>query len=811
MNQQERKNNEENVLDTKELIALYLSKWYWFIISVVVCCGLAYAYLLKTPTVYTRTASILIKTDTQGKSLASDMENSFNNLGLFTSNTNIENEMVNFKSPNLMFEVVRNLNLEVRYATEGRFHDVVLYGDQLPFRVEFTDLENPDYSSFTATLSKDNKHIKLSDFVLNGEELGKKDLIVKIGDTVKTPVGKLVIKEPVYPQSTPFVGKVFVTRANPYHVADSYCDRLNVELENKNTTVIRLSFSDQNVQRAEEVLNTIIKVYNENWIKDRNQICNSTNKFINERLKVIQEELGDVDDKITEFKSANMIPDAASAINIDMQQAARQNNEIMSLSNQLSIARYLSNYISSSRNQLLPANAGLENQSIMQLINQYNELQLQRNRHVESSSEENLLVQDIDKQLESLRYTVLSTLENYIAALNTQLHTSQTAKAQATSRIASSPVQAGQLLSSERQQKVKEALYLFLLQKREENELSQTFTSYNTSVIATPDHGNSTLKTTPDHTKVLLIAFLAGLAIPLLLFYTLEKMKTTVRSRKDLANIAVPLFGEIPLAYRKKQNFITRLFKRDKQKEGKSEVVVKHKGRDIVNEAFRILRTNLEFMNMKSTTEGAHVVMVVSANPGSGKTFISANLATTMAIKGHRTIAIDLDIRRKALSMYVDKTKIGISDYLSEKVKDYKDIILPKETNGLAIDLIPCGTVPPNPAELIASPLLAKLIEDLRKQYDYIFLDCPPVGIVTDADLIAPNADTTLFAIRVGLFERSMLGEIEDLYNSHRCKNMGIILNGTESDGIYGHKYGYKSGYGYSGYSYFSSKSDSAE
>lgn len=794
MVQEVRKHNED-AMTLKELGVLYLSKWHWFVISVAFCCGLACTYLLKTPTLYTRSASILIKEDNKGKSLSSDIAASFSDLGFGHTNTNIQNEILNLKSPNLMYDVVRSLHLDVSYATDGDFHKETLYGDNLPFSVEFINIANPDNIAFTATFSGDGTHLSISDFVLNDEELHAKPLDVKLGETIKTPVGVLIFNQPAYPQESPFAGKVYVSRDNPYFVADNYCDRLKVSLEDEKATVIRLSFSDQNIQRAEEVLNTVIKVYNENWIKDKNQITYSTNEFITERLNLIQQELGDVDAKITEFKSTNMIPDLTTTASINIQQASEQNTKIMDLNNQLSIARSMRSYISGTKNQLLPANAGLEDQSIMQLINRYNELQLRRNRLVENSSEENLLVHDLDSQLESLSTTILTTLENYIAALNTQLRTSQSAKAQATSLIASNPVQAGKLLSDERQQKVKESIFLFLLQKREENELSQAFTSYNTRIIATPDHGNSNLPTSPDSKRILIMAILIGLALPMIFFFIRESTKTTVRSRKDLKNVALPFFGEVPQAYRKKQNIFVRLLRRGKQEEEKPEIIVRAKSRNIINEAFRIVRTNLEFMRGKSESGDAHVVMTISANPGSGKTFITANLSSAMAIKGHRTIAIDLDVRKRALSQYVNTSNTGISDYLSRQVKDYRDIILVKEKSGLSIDIIPCGTIPPNPAELISSPLLAQLIAELRTQYDYIFLDCPPVGIVTDADIIAPLADTTLFIIRAHLFERSMLSEIESFYGSHRYSNMGIILNGTESGGLYGYKYGYKSNY----------------
>lgn len=803
MVQQERKPN-ENAITLKELGVLYLSKWRWFVISVVFCCGLACAYLLMTPTVYTRNAFILIKEDNKGKSLSSDIATSFSDLGFVQTNTNIQNEILNFKSPNLMYEVVRSLHLNVSYVTDGAFHKKTLYGDNLPFSVEFNGIANTDNIAFTATFSGDGTHLTISDFVLNDEELDAKPLDVQLGETRKTPVGVLIFKQPAYPQEAPFAGKVYVSRANPYFVADNYCDRLKVSLEDDKATVIRLSFSDQNIQRAEEVLNTVIKVYKENWIRDKNQLTYATNEFIAERLNLIQQELGDVDAKITKFKSTNMIPDLTTTASISIQQASEQDTKIMDLDNQLSIALAMRSYISGTKNQLFPANAGLTDQSIMQLINSYNELQLRRNRLVENSSEENLLVQDLDSQLESLSITILTTLDNYIAALNTKLRTSKSAKEQATSLIASNPVKAGKLLSDERQQKVKESIFLFLLQKREENELSQAFTSYNTRIIATPDHGNSNLPTSPNCKRILIMAILIGFALPMIFFFIQESMKTTVRSRKDFKNVTLPFFGEIPQAYRKKQNILVRLLRRGKQEEEKPEIIVRAKSRNIINEAFRIVRTNLEFMRGKYESGEAHVIMTISANPGSGKTFITANLSSAMAIKGHRTIAIDLDVRRGVLSRYVNTPNTGISDYLSRQVKNYRDIILTKEKSGLSIDIIPCGTIPPNPAELISSPLLAQLIAELRTQYDYIFLDCPPVGIVTDADIIAPLADTTLFIVRAHLFERSMLSEVESFYASHRYSNMGIILNGTESGGLYGYKYGYHSGYGYG----YGSKSD---
>ncbi len=787
----------QNDFSIKDIIFLFLSKWYWFVISVIFCLACAMAYLLRTPATYTRSASILIKEDSKGKSMSSDISSTFSNMGLLKTNTNIENEMVNFKSPDLMYEVVRRLHLDVNYSTDGRFHREVLYGDRLPLEVSFCELQNQDNVALTIVFGEDQQSFQLTDFIMNGKKIKEASIDAHIGDSIETPVGTLAFSAAKYELEKPFTGRLYVRRSNLYATANGYQQRLKVALEGQKTSVIRLSMDDQNVQRAEEVLNTVINVYNENWIKDKNQITTSTNDFINERLKVIQQELGDVDNSITEYKSENMIPDLTAAAGMDMAQSAQENKQIQDLNNQLNIARYLLNFIRGAQNQLLPANAGLQEQSVQTLISNFNELQLQRNRLVENSSEENLIVKDLDQQLTSLRTTILSSIENYIAALDMQLGSSQAARSQANARVAQNPIQAGRLLSSERQQKVKESLYLFLLQKREENELSQAFTSYNTRVISTPEHGSSMGPTAPDRNRILMIALLIGLALPAAFFYLKEELSTTVRNRKDLENLKAPFIGEIPLTNGKQKGLLKRL-KRTKQT--KPSIVVKPRSRNVINEAFRVIRTNLEFMHAKGN--GTRVIMLTSANPGSGKTFISANLATALAVKGKRTLAIDLDIRRRSLSEYFDQPKLGVADYLSGNHPDYKDLILHHQQGDAILDVLPVGTLAPNPAELLSDERLGDMIQELRPQYDYIILDCPPIEVVADADIISPMADATLFVIRAGLFERAMLTELDKIYNNHKYHNLCVLLNGTEAGGRYGYRYGYKSGYAKKGYGY---------
>ena len=803
---------QQQSLSFTELWALCLSHWRWFVLSLAICLFGAALYILKTPPVYTRSAAVLVKEDTKGNSIAGDVSAAFSDLGFGQTKVNVNNEILNFQSPDLMLEVVKRLHLETDYKLDDFFYDRTLYGETLPLRLEFLDLANNESAFLTLKPAGEGK-VELGDFVRKDDKSARKQTVRgAVGDTLATPLGKIVVHEPEYPDAPKLDGTLNISRSSLYGAARAYLNKMTVALSNKNATVIDLSIEDVNTQRAAEILNMMINVYNEIWIKDKNQISTATNEFIADRLRIIEEELGDVDRTISSFRSEHRIPDASAAVGLDMQLSAEAGRDIQALNNQLSIARYLSAYIRESRGSLLPSNAGLNEPGIQAQINQFNTTQLQRNRLAESSSERNVLVQDLDRQLDAQRSNILSSIDNYTVSLETQLASSRSAQSRADARVSNSPRQAGQLLSDERQQKVKESLYLFLLQKREENELSQAFTAYNTRVVAQPNGSGAPVA--PNKKMILLVALLLGLLIPLGIIYLREATNNTVRGRKDLENMSVPFLGELPAAYKPKRNLRELLtprrqrFMQDNPEERK--IVVKPRSRNIINEAFRVVRTNLEFIRGKEG-EGAYVVMLTSMNPGSGKTFISANLATAFAVKGKRVLAVDLDLRKQSLSFFAGKPKTGLADYLSGRADDWKSLIVKGEEK--TPDWLPVGTLPPNPAELLADPKLEQLITALRSQYDYIFLDCPPVEIVTDADLIKRLADATVFVVRAGLLDRVMLPEIDKMYVNHRYNNMALLLNGTDGGGRYGYKYGYKYGYRYgSNYgSYGSTTEEKAE
>ena len=793
--------NNDNLagLTIKDWISICLSKWRWFLISLVLCLLAATIYILKTPPVYTRSAQLLIKEDAKGRSISGDISSTFSDLGLVRGRVNVNNEILNLQSPDLMMEVVRRLNLSTEYKREARFYDRTLYGSQLPVTVDFPAFGSNESASLVVRQMKDSTY-QLSNFVYKGDKVGRHTTVKAApGDTVETPIGPVVVTPTSFDAAQKFDYTLNVRRSGLYGTARRYMSHLTVGLANKEATVLSLAVNDVNTQRALEILDMLINVYNENWIKDKNQISTSTNEFIAERLSVIENELGSVDKSISSFKSEHRLPDIVASAGMDMQLSAEANRQILALNNQLNIARYIQSYINESKNKLLPANAGLEEARIQSQINEFNTVLLQRNRLVESSSEENYIVKDLDAQLEALRSAIMTSIDNYIVALNMQLRSYRSAQSQADARISSNPRQAGQLLSDERQQKVKEALYLFLLQKREENEISQAFTAYNTRVIATPGGSSSPIQ--PRKKIIYLIAFLLGLAIPFGIIYLMEITDTTIRGRKDLENMAVPFIGEIPSTVRQKKNILRRLAA-EKAREGEDEtrkILVKPHSRNMINEAFRVVRTNLEFMRGKEA--GCPVIMITSMNPGSGKTFVSSNLSAILAVKDKKVMVIDCDLRKKSLSQLAGDPEKGVSDYLNGNETDLHKLIV-RNVSDLSLDMLPVGTLPPNPAELLSESSFPEMLECLRKEYDYIVLDCPPVEVVTDADIIAQNADMSIFIVRAGLLEKAMLPQIDKYYSNRRFKNMALILNGTEATGgKYGYKYGYRYGYKY-GYSY---------
>ena len=799
----------DDFIRLQDLFYLCLARWRWFILSLVVTLGIATYYLLSTPNVYQRTASLMIKDDSKSQGISSDVSSMFADMGLGSAKSNVNNELIAIQSPAVLLETGRRLKLDVDYAIDGGFHKVALYGEDLPVTVDFIGFTDEQSASLKLKLKGNGSYEMYGIVGVNkhGDPVESSDEITgKLGQVVHTPMGKVRVNPaPAYGQ---FVKDgeapvLYVTKNNLYSMTDHIKGSLSASLSEEKATVIDLTYKDVITKRAEDVLNTIIAVYRKNWIDDKNQMTISTSHFITERLGVIERELGDVDKNISTFKSNNLLPDVEAAAQQYMQKSSEADKQILDLSSRLAIAQYIRNYLTGKvgKNQLLPSNTGIESPGIEQQIADYNKSQLERNNLVANSSEQNPLVADYDQSLSAMRKSIAASLDNFVVTLKTQLGALQANEAQTTSQIASNPNQAKYLQTVGRQQKVKEALYIFLLQKREENELSKAFTAYNTRII-TPPTGDIK-PVAPVRRNILLVALVLGLLIPVVIIFVRENMNTTVRGRKDLKNVTVPFLGEIPFSLSRKDRptLKQRLMFWKKPKEVRR-IVVKAGKRDIVNEAFRVLRTNFEFMI--GTHPEQNVVVFTSINPGSGKSHLAANMAMSLAIKKKKVLLIDGDLRHGSTSMVVGSPGEGLSDYLNGRVSDIHDIICKGEESGLVkyFDILPIGTIPPNPTELLFTPLLEQMIKQVRQEYDYVFIDCPPIEIVADTPIYEQYADRTIFVVRAGLMERSMLPDVEELYKEKKFKNMSLILNGTKTQGgKYGSHYGYGYGYGY-GYNY---------
>ena len=768
-----------------------LAKWRWFAISLALALLAAFIYLKVTPPVYERKASILIKEDSKGNSLSSTDVSGLSNMGLFQSNVNVNNEIVSLRSYGLMLDVVERLHLDVDYMVDGRFHDAVIYGTTLPVKVLFDNtvaLEEGSRWEFVVELSGYG-NVALSDFVVDDEKPGngREKITGNLLDTLRTPIGKVtVIPTQYYDGREESV--IEVVRRDPASTTRHYSKNLSVRLNEKETTIVDISLRDVSAERAEEVLNTLITIYNENWINDKNQVAITTSRFINDRLSFIEQELGDVDENIASFKSENLVPDVAAVSAMYMSQSKEVADELQRLDNLLYMSRYILSYMEDNKdgNRLLPAGSGIESAAIEQQISEYNTIQMQRNNLVANSSEQNPLVVNLDQSLTSLHAAIVASVENYVTTLDEQIKNLRALARQTAYRISASPTQAKDLLSVERQQKVKEALYLFLLQKREENELSQTFAANNTRVVQSPI--GSIEPATPVKVNILAIAFAMGLLIPAVIIFLIESSNTTVRGRKDLEGLSLPLIGEIPLFQREKKGWHF-----GKKAPASQEIVVESGKRDVVNEAFRVLRTNLEFMTGQDSN--SNVMAVTSFNAGSGKSVITVNIAVSLGIKGKKVLVIDGDMRHASVSKLVGSPDTGLSNYLNGEIDNPVDCIVVDQQHP-DFHILPVGTIPPNPTELLETGRLAEVISIFRGQYDYILVDCPPVDIVADTQIIEKQTDRTIFIVRVGLLDRDMLPDLESIYTGKRFKNMVAVLNGTPwNTGHYGYRYGYAGDY----------------
>ena len=577
--------------------------------------------------------------------------------------------------------------------------------------------------------------------------------------------------------------------------AQSLQGALSVSLDDEQSTIINLKYQDESPERAEKVLNTIINVYNDRWINDKRLMADSTARFIDDRLLLIDKELSHVDDSISTFKASHEITNLEQVSGLYLQQQTESEAEILKLSNQMHMAQYILDILndSKSRYKLLPVHTGLASGEAGEQIAQYNALLLKLKNSLEGTSTQNPIIIRQEDQLKEIRQNIIASVSNYIKTLQIQIGTMEGYNADVKEKVVSSPEQAKRLLAVERDQKVKESLYLYLLQKKEENEISMTYTPVPTQVIDMP-HGSS-YPTFPNKKSIVLAALLIGLLLPAAVLFVKESLNTSVRGKIDIeSRTQIPVVGEIPYyGEEKKRKKLLNLFESKKRYEP-TPLVVQHDCQNHINEAFRILRSSLEFMS--DTRQHKNVYLVTSMFPGSGKTFISMNLALTLAIKHRHVLFIDGDLRRATATRTFGNTQTGLADYLGEKVESIDQLIY-RHGEYPSLNILPVGTTPPNPTELLSSPRMRQLIEEMRPKYDFIIIDCPMTETLADASILGHHVDRTLYIVRAGLFQCSQVSLLDAYVESGKYKNLSIVLNAVKPLGQYGYKYGYYYDYKY--------------
>lgn len=554
-------------------------------------------------------------------------------------------------------------------------------------------------------------------------------------------------------------------------------------MASKESSVVNLTLNDVSAQRAEDYLNTLVEVYKEDMINDKNQMALSTDRFINERLAVLEQDLGGVDGAIASFKQQNKLTDLASEAGLATGNTNQLQQEGFGLENQLQLVQFIREYLidPAKMKELIPSNTGVADVNIETQIGEYNKLLLERDKLLKSSGAENPVVTDLNEALELSRQAIVRTVDNAIASLKIRIKNMNALEARSAQRLSAVPQHEKYMLSVERQQKVKEQLYVYLLQKREENALAQSITESNARLIEAAKGPIDPIA--PKNLQYYLVALVVGFGLPLAVLVLKLLLDTKVHNRKDIEDhTLIPFLGDIPFC---KERY-------------EGPLAVRPDGKDAVTEAFRILRTNLKFMT--DAEHPAKVLMNTSMNPDAGKTFIVANLSAMMAYAGKRVLMIDLDIRKGALTKLFKGRKMpGVTHYLAGQADDIQALIhaIP-ECPGL--DIIYSGVVPPNPAELLLSSRLDDLVEAVKDKYDYVFLDNVPVAVVADAAIVNRLADATIFIGRAGILDRRQLPDIERIYKEGKLKQLALVLNGVKEEhagyGRYGY-YGYGYGYGY--------------
>ncbi|MFA9189962.1 polysaccharide biosynthesis tyrosine autokinase [Flavobacterium sp. FZUC8N2.13] len=751
--------------DLKAELNKYLIHWKWLVVSVAILLCIAFFKIRYTQPVYNASTKILMKDTKKGGRLSEAA--AFSDLGINNGSRNVDDEIEIMKSRTLSEAVVKKLNYNISIISHGNVLDIELF-DEAPIAIHFMN-QSPDFyekymlfdfvenESGTFSLSSDGN-------LINGKQQ------FTYGQPIKTQYGDLIItKVNSIKQLTSTPLSIVVSPLK--NVAASYRSRLSIEPLVKGSNVVVLSIVDGVEEKAELFLNTLVKTYNENAVADKEFISKNTSVFVANRLALISKELEGVEQDVESFKVSNKLTDLESESELYAAGSKEFNKKAIDVQVQLNVLGSVLEYVKKSTNDnLLPANLFSDlDGGASSLISSYNELILDRNRMLKTATVSNPTLVSLDQQLVSLKSTLLSSLAKSKSILEIQKRNIEQNENLYNSKIQKIPSQERQFRAIERQQKVKEELYLYLLQKREETALALSSTEPNAKVI---DAALSTGAVSTNPRIIYLGALLLGLLLPIGVIFLMDFLDTKIKSRLDLeGRTLIPFIGDVPTSE-------------------DASTIMQAESRTSSAEALRIIRTNLEFMVSKVPEGLAKTIFLTSTFPKEGKTFVSVNLAATFALSGKKVLLIGMDIRNPRLDDYLTLPDRGFTNYLSSKELVLEDLII-KQQGFEDFHVLPAGVIPPNPAELLMSKKVDTFFETIKKQYDYIIVDTAPVSLVTDTLLIAKHADTFIYVARANFLEKRMLDIPNGLYKDQKLPNMCILLNDTDTTKGYGYGYGY--------------------
>ena len=791
---------EENI-DVKELLFKYLIHWPWFVGAVVACLIAAWIYLYMSTPVYNISATVLIKDDKKGGSagMLSGLE-SLGLDGMISSSQNIDNEIEVLRSKTIAKEVVEDLGLYISYTDEDEFPSKNMYKTS-PVQVNLTPqeadlLEEPmivevmlqPQGSMDVTVKIDDdeyqKHFEklpavfptdkgtLAFFLTPDSVLSSKRTSEETTDSEKT------------------IRNITATINKPLAVAKVYCKNMTIEPTSKTTSVAVISLKNSNVERGKDFINKLLEMYNINTNNDKNEVAQKTAEFINERISIISKELGSTEKDLESFKRGAGITDLTSDAQIALTGSAEYEKKRVENQTQINLLQDLQRYMQNEGYEVLPSNIGLQDVNLAAAINRYNDVLVERKRLLRTSTENNPTIINLDTSISAMKENVQVSLDRVLRGLYITKADLDREANRYSRRISEAPGQEREFVSIARQQEIKAGLYLMLLQKREENAITLAATANNAKII--DDAIADDAPVSPRSKITYLIALILGVGIPVGVIYLLELTKFKIEGRADVEKLtSAPIVGDIPLT---------------DEKQGA--IAVFENQNNLMSETFRNVRTNLQFM----LGNDKKVILVTSTVSGEGKSFISGNLAISLSLLGKKVVIVGLDIRKPGLNKVfnISKREQGITQYLANPEKNLMDLVQLSDVSK-NLYILPGGTVPPNPTELLARDGLDKAIETLKENFDYVILDTAPVGMVTDTLLIGRVADLSVYVCRADYTRKNEYTLINELIDGNKLPNLCTVINGLDLKkrkygyyygyGKYGKYYGYGKRYGY-GYGY---------